>query len=90
MSDDVPILVYFEKKELDAIGRLVKEKKYPSRSEFIRSSLRLFVGTHTDGWERKTPETIEPEFVKLAGGDRNLAAEMYFDDLRKKKRQRRR
>ena len=87
MPDGVPILVYLEKKELDAINRLVREGKYASRSEFMRSSVRLFVGLKTKEWERRAPEDMEPEFIRMAGGDRDVAAEMYFEDLRKRRRE---
>ncbi len=85
MPNGMPVLVYLEKSELNAIDRLVGEGKYASRSEFMRSALRLFVGLKTEGWKRRTPETIEPEFVRMAGGDSGVAAEMYFEDLRKKR-----
>lgn len=85
MPEGVPILVYLEKKELDVIDRLVKEGKYASRSEFMRSSVRLFVGLKTNDWKRRAPEDMEPEFVRMAGGDSGIAAEMYFEDLRKKR-----
>lgn len=86
MPEGVPILVYLERSELNAISRLVREGKYATRSEFMRSAVRLFVGLKTDNWERRVPEEMEPEFVRMAGGDRGIAAEMYFEDLRKKRR----
>ena len=86
MPEGIPILVHFEKKELDAIDRLVKEGRYASRSEFMRSSVRLFVGLKTNDWKRRAPEDMEPAFVRMASGDSRIAAEMYFEDLRKKRR----
>jgi Arc/MetJ-type ribon-helix-helix transcriptional regulator len=86
MPEGIPILVHLEKKELDAIDRLVKEGRYASRSEFMRSSVRLFVGLKTKDWKRRAPEDMEPVFVRMAGGDSGIAAEMYFEDLRKKRR----
>ena len=86
MPEGIPILVYLEKSELGAIDRLIKEGKYASRSEFMRSSVRLFVGLQIKDWKRRAPEDMEPEFVRMAGGDSGIAAEMYFEDIRKKRR----
>jgi Arc/MetJ-type ribon-helix-helix transcriptional regulator len=83
MPNGKPVLVYFPKELVDHMNEVVKRgDKYVSRSDLIRAATRMVVNQEKS-WAlketRRIRKEIDDEYMKKAKGDRNKAAEMYFD-----------